>query len=795
MDLMQSDLKKSGLEPRDMRVRPIDDMERTACAINPGIEGYAIPYFNLKGVALPFYRSRLFNSDPKYKQPKNTANHVYFPPNFLQTLKASKQNVVCLVEGEKKAACLNNMGLATVGFGGVDSWRNRSLILPKDTEFKKFNYGQDVIKADIPAGQEAADFNLSGYAVGFEDLMEYALSQKLSLMIIYDSDKLYGVKPEVQRAAATLGYELRHRGFTMPQIKQLVLPCLDEEKTGVDDFLYHADGGLEKFKNLFQQVMNNPRAFPSHPNVRSHVTKKLQRSKISRKDMQALSLALIAEMDTHGYRMHSIGEGRMYYFDNQTARLMPVDINKTNMAGIQETPFGKLLYQNYGISPAADSRLIQWLGAQFAGEDPISHVNPHRVLARPDSYEDCVRFQISDGQYVQISADGIDIKKNGDDGILFEAGRVAPVDIKSLQAEIVKQRKAPLKMWWEEVFSQSRIKDRGTHQTLMALLYYTSPWLYRWRNTQLPVELVIGEPGSGKSTLLELRLMMQTGGADLKNAPGDIRDWHAALSNSGGLHVTDNVQLLNKGLRTMLSDEICRLITEPAPHIEMRKLYTDADLAKIKVDNVFVFTAVSQPFMASDLLQRAVIVEFDKSQDKNLVYDSNWKDRKLAEYGGREAWLAHHFVVLEKFFQAVREYWDPRYHAKHRLVNFEQILLIMAEKVFGIDGSWIQGKLSQDVVKTVAANDWALEGLSAFTRATVRLQSTKEYTTKDIAEWARTHPDFQECAILINSRKLGIYLSTHKHMIHQITGLQEQGKSANRIIYSIDKAIVLAGEV
>jgi len=798
--LIIEDLAKSGLQQIDVRSRAITDTERAASSVPTGINGYAIPYFDLFGKPVPFYRVRLFNFNPKYKQVKNTANHIYFPRNFKKNfdrpveLQNPLSNVVFIVEGEKKACLLDKLEYAAIAVSGVDSWRNRSLILPKETEFVKFKYTEEVIKANIPSGMEALDYNLSSYATGFEDFIELSINRGKVLVIVYDTDKEFGVKPEVQRAAATLGYELRNRGFKMPQIKQLILPQVSGlAKVGLDDFIQHPTGGAEKFKKLAIHTVNNPRSFPVHPNIQDFIAKKLQRSKISRKDMQGIAMALIAEMDTKGYRMHCVGEQQMYYFDHASARLMKVPLNSMNGAAVQETTFGKILYQEYGISPSADNRLIQWLGTLFPGEDPVMDVNPHRVIARPDYGDDCTRFQISDGKYVNISADGIKIVDNGSDGVLFEAGRVIPTNVDKLNQEIARQKASieanhgSIPMWWNDILQESRLKERGNRQLLTALLYYISPWLYRWKGTQLPVEIIIGEPGSGKSTLQELRLAIQTGIADLKNAPGDIRDWHAALSNSGGLHVTDNVQLINKGLRTMLSDEICRLITEPEPHVEMRTLYTDADLTKIKVDNVFVFTAVAQPFFASDLLQRSFVVEFDKGQGATVNYDSTWKDRKLNQYGGREAWLAHHLIVLEAFFKAVRSYWNPKYQAKYRLVNLEQILMIMAKNVFRLDdASWIPDMIANDVTSHVAANDLALSGLIEFARVHMSKAKSKKFTSAEIVEWALSQADYEDCTLLKNGRKLGIYMSANKHMVFQVSGLKEEGKINNRVCYSIN---------
>ncbi|WP_324001730.1 hypothetical protein, partial [Parvimonas micra] len=148
----------------------------------------------------------------------------------------------------------------------------------------------------------------------------------------------------------------------------------------------------------------------------------------------------------------------------------------------------------------------------------------------------------------------------------------------------------------------ARVKDSedDRDRKILALLYCISPWMYRWRGTQLPIEMMIAEPGSGKSTLYQLRLNIMSGVAKLRNAPKDLRDWTASVSGAGGLHVTDNVHMGDNSLRQELSDELCRVITAHNPVIERRKLYSDNDVVETPVKCVFAVTAIKQPFSNAD---------------------------------------------------------------------------------------------------------------------------------------------------------------------------------------------------
>jgi energy-coupling factor transporter ATP-binding protein EcfA2 len=308
---------------------------------------------------------------------------------------------------------------------------------------------------------------------------------------------------------------------------------------------------------------------------------------------------------------------------------------------------------------------------------------------------------------------------------------------------------------------------------------------------QLPIEMVIGESGSGKSTLCELRLAIMTGISKLRNSPTDLKDWHASVANTGGLHVTDNVQLVDRNLRQRLSDEMCRIITEPEPAIEQRKLYTNADVVRLPVRSVFVITSIQQPFQNADLLQRSFILELDKMANEDgdhpdIVYDSEWKQHQLDEYGGRESWVAHHLFVLNRFFKLVAEKWDSKYRAKHRLIHFEQAMLLMAE-VFGIESSWIPSYLAAIVDNTLSESDWTFEGIKTFvdTQGAMYFHKNMTLEARDISEWAKAEDEFMGCEMLTNPRRLARYLQTHKSVIAISCCLVEAGKKANKQVYKI----------
>lgn len=779
-ELAVADLSQSGLNLDDIQGRLLDNSERAATNTPSMVNGYVIPYFSLRGKLLPFYRVKLFEHDPKYKQPTKSSNHIYFPKQFLSTVKG--KNYVIITEGEKKATRACKAGFPCIALSGVDSWRNNIVTIPAESALSAGKSG--AIKAKIPGGSEVKEDLDQPVAVGFQDLIDYALLHQLTIIIAFDADQEVGIKAQVQRACAVFAFELRFRGIPFKRIRQLIVPAIftdgyQKETVGIDDFLEH--NPKTDFQELLTNLLARRVAFPRHPNIRELINKKLQNPKISRKELQGVALAVLSDLDANGIRLRSPSE-LTYYFDKPSKRLLKSAWATSQNDGQFDEPFVQHLYKQFGLA-SGDSRLLVWLGTQFTSEEPIETVTPHRVLAKPTSGVDAICYQLSDSQFASISKTGLKIHDNGTENILFEADQVEPLDTKALMHEFLEQSKQErIPNWWGETLSEARLRDKERGKVATSLLYYMSPWLHRWRGTQLPIEIVVGEAGSGKSTLYELRLNILTGRPRLRNCPQDIKDWYASISNSGGLHVTDNVQLTDKNLRQRLSDEICRIITEPDPYIEQRKYYTNADVLRIPVRAVFGITAIQQPFQNSDVLQRSMILELDKvSGDGQIMFDSEWKQQQLKRHGTRESWIAHHMVVLQRFFQLAEKEWRPNFQATHRLIHFEQCMILMA-KVFGYDPKWITPYLAKMTDRVIAENDWVLEGITAFTHART---SKDPIFAQTIAEWAQAEDDYVKCEMLINPRRLGRYMKTHKALIHNLTGLAEDKAINNRQAYRL----------
>lgn len=794
---MIADLARSGLTPEDIGARAAGSPDYAAIRVPNSSQGYVIPYYQPNGERMQFYRVKLLNHELKYKQPNGTPNHVYYPKTFQQTLinhikRCRAENIqpyILLTEGEKKAAASCKAGLPCVALGGVDSWRNRTIVLPPESELDSNYSKQGSIRVKLPKGVDVSieDFTL---ATGMKEFVNMLIKYKLALVLVYDTDESYGLKFDVQRAASALGYQIAFMGVPIQKIRQLVLPygVVDGGKVGLDDYLMAKSP--RALNNLCVATMQNKSSFPRHPNPKAYVNLRLQKGRMSRKEMQELALVVTTELDARGRRLHSKSESKPYYFDEVTHKLMPAQMLHKNGEPLHESTFGRFLYQEYGISNA-DGRLFQWLASQFTGEEPVSEVEPKRILAIPPGRPDEIALQISDSHFAVVSGNPdkpLTVYTNGSYGLLFEQDQVAATEASDLEVafeELSEEDNFPC--WWLDIF-KNKVNMQVTENdqdvtTLAALLFYISPYLLRWRGTQLPIEIILGEAGSGKSSLYELRLSILTGEPLLRNIPTDLRDWFSSIVNTGGLHVTDNVQFTNKELRQRLSDEMCRIITEPRPHIEMRKLFTTSTHNQLPVNTVFAMTAIQQPFFNADLIQRAAIFELHAI---GSGHDSNWVQTQLNRFGGRTKWLAHHLLFLHKFLALVREgNWNQDYKAEHRLANYEQSLSIAA-KVFGIPFDNLPEQLIRRTRQKIEDADWTLSAIKEYAEEMLRCNPKGvQFQARDITAWAEAHEVHATNPQLQNGRKLGQFMVTHQTMLFKITGIKLTDPTKNNEFFEV----------
>jgi len=216
-----------------MQLQPVSEPSALQLNIRPAFAGFKIPYFDLAGQAVPFFRYRFLQNKPsrgfaavasdppkpqKYTQPAGTAPEVYLAPLLDGKLTWAKvaadpRQPVIITEGELKAACgCLTTGIPIIGLGGV--WN-----------FQSARLGQSLLPI-----MEAFDW-----------------TERL-VAICYDSDSNSGTKADVQQAQYRLTMVLAARGAV---VKHIDLPPIDGAKVGLDDFLVSAG------KDAFFKLLDN----------------------------------------------------------------------------------------------------------------------------------------------------------------------------------------------------------------------------------------------------------------------------------------------------------------------------------------------------------------------------------------------------------------------------------------------------------------------------------------------------------------------------------------------------------
>lgn len=743
---MLLDLEKFSLKPVDIDARTLTHLDLEAFGIPTSIVGYRIPYYDAEGRPLNHSRIRALaklgeEGDGTFIRTVKDQTRIYFPPNFAdvppKSYNITADNIfggaarvhkpLFVVDDERMAAhILKVHQYRAVCVQGVSGWR---------TQY--------------------------GLAEGFPELCEMAINDSFTIMLWLGDTR----DKNVQREVANLAMEMKFLGVPFANIRQFV-------------------GGSIKDTTM-EEALSAASQFPRHPNIRKYVTEKIENAqRLDRKDQQQIALAILSDMEAQGFRIRSTTTGDYYYFDRETKELTGASLSTSGRELMDNSEFMGNIYRKYGLS-TQDKPILGWFSTQFTAEEPISRTKSYKVLMCDPRMESTFAVQISNTHFIHFEpGKHARVRENGDSGILFESDAVRPLDMKKLQREIELARDHPkgeMPFFWRDIVGELRLQRDDRFKTFIALLYYISPWLKGWKKIQLPIEVITGEAGTGKSSIFLLRLGILTGIMKAGRLPIDLREWSAKVVSTNGLLLFDNVHLANKSTKQMISDEICRLITEPEPSIEMRQLYKTAEIAEFPVNCTFGITSIENVFTNIDFVQRAIMFQLERpyTEGGEVLFDS-WVERKLEEKGGREAWLAHHIVTLERFFEEAARTWKHNYQSKIRLINFEQTVITMA-RVFGVDVSWLPALLRENARASAVAVDWVLEGLTRFAdERRARGEAPKEFTAQDIEDWALASEDFDRNAVLTSSRKIGRYIANHRTIVRQTTGIlmQPAGRGA-----------------
>jgi hypothetical protein len=234
-DLARAKWRSSGLSDehaQKLNLKPVTGEEMASLA--PGLKrlgGVVIPYFAPDGKVSEFFRVRYLEQPTgfaaavkkqlRYEQPAGTLVDAYLPPLLpftWEVIFADPKLEITITEGEFKAASACSVGIATLGLGGVDSWRAKKR------------------------------------GIDFLPNLAKIVWQGRRVNITFDSDA--ASNENVVRAQLALSRELSARG-ALPRI--VSLPSADDgTKLGLDDYLVRY--GREPYDRVVESAEFLPEA-------------------------------------------------------------------------------------------------------------------------------------------------------------------------------------------------------------------------------------------------------------------------------------------------------------------------------------------------------------------------------------------------------------------------------------------------------------------------------------------------------------------------------------------------------
>ena len=211
--------------------------------------------------------------------------------------------------------------------------------------------------------------------------------------------------------------------------------------------------------------------------------------------------------------------------------------------------------------------------------------------------------------------------------------------------------------------------------------------------------------------------------------------------------------------------------------------------SRLPVDCCFAVTAIQNPFWKADLLQRSLVIQLEAIPAGRR--DGQWYSRQLKN-GGREEWLANHFLVIQRFFQLARKHWREEYLSGHRLVHFEQGLLLMG-RALGWDVAHIVKELPRMVQTNIAENDVVMQALRQF--AIEWLEKHGEdafFTSSDVVSWVEMDVEerYSQVRVLRSPVSVGKYIHAHRYDVWEVAGIYEATTRRNQVLYKVDPKVL-----
>lgn len=289
-------------------------------------------------------------------------------------------------------------------------------------------------------------------------------------------------------------------------------------------------------------------------------------------------------------------DGNFVHAKNETLWYIPKDSGRPLLLTANSTRCKVLLTARYGINHTTQD--YSYITAQIQA---YVHSLPATAeiisLSYYDNLSDSLYLHLGNRDVLHITKTQYTVVPNGTDDIIF--------GFKSFN-DPIKPEYTPTDNslpWYKELFQSSLdyVLTPNKDEALAVLTAWFLMILFRSATTTRPILAILGSPGSGKSTLArQVYKIIYGRGRDL-NKIGKVEDYNLTTSQNP-LVIFDNLDTW----LPWLPDALATSTTET--EIEIRRLYTDYETVKIKLQAIVAVTAHSPKFIREDVVDRLLII-------------------------------------------------------------------------------------------------------------------------------------------------------------------------------------------
>lgn len=385
---------------------------------------------------------------------------------------------------------------------------------------------------------------------------------------------------------------------TAQVVKLIDLPDLPEDGGDISDW-FEAGHTVDEL----MEIVNSTPAYEPPP-VELRVTVEPGRTEWKIAPRWDDLVLLTSRLTDHGSFVN--GDAETWFFNRDNRQLITLDEDNIDLK--------VMLADSYKIN--AKDPLYGPLVAHLQVE---AYARGQQAIVRKLSYyareENAVLLDMGKGNVLKITPDNIEIRENGEDGILFRV--MQDHDPWEYRAD------APANILFRQMIEPVNFSDEGTYtveqQQLLLLLWIISFSFESLMKTR-PITLAVGPPESGKSSLFRYIGQLLLGAEFDVDSPGQDQkaeeQFWANVTNSLFVCYDD----VNTNIR-WLADALARVAT--GSRLSKRTLHTTNQLSRFPVRCMLALTAMTPGYALRTgfVASRAIIFTMKQLEFKREEFE------------------------------------------------------------------------------------------------------------------------------------------------------------------------------